>query len=824
MATGDDVLTDTIDDDFVRAMPFGFDSAMAIVSDVDASTQPLYEAYVGQLVNQYGLDFGDSSWLRWHGHEDRNGRITAQSLGFFTDTFSDGADFDADALVLTRTLNHSVHEYHCGNLDHFHSYLPYGPRVVWLREVERRAGGFGCTLREVERKGTRHGKDFPVMAICLTAVAGREAAVAGVRVSFVGRRGTLLARLADVESARASDSQKFFTLPADERAVLTDMIELVVEGCEADDVATVMLVDAYSDLLLDKLKYLRTEYGVSTGLVTEHSGVHFRSQVRASKLDLEMAAYLEGEPDGATVTLNGTYIGPDGTMVFSTDADVDGSFARILPDTTRDLGVRFMVPVAGGRDYGWQLAEVVRPMTARNGSTVYQARRTMPVLSAQNHPDLHVGRTWQDTFSLRLSAALDGAAEMPGGYWPLYTHLGAVPRDVRKPAAGGKGSIVLDPYLDDAVLARLSDSVLGRNRRGGQTHRVWFARASVLYDYALMRQSIGTHVHKTGGNEVAITSWHDRVLDCRLPVAPAQLYGLTFHVDDVETAQVLLDGVALDLVRNPPDESGRASVSIASCDGVATVFCLLDPMAKSPDCELRGGLWRWTTGHIPTGSLEIGADGHAELVIPLAGWTLPGAQLLRYRLDRPAGVLAAVVLETMAGERFLFGDVALAEKLGVTASRQMLGPAKDTEVAPFHDMDWLLPESAALPSHPLRCIRLVAVGEPGSIARFGNIALLRPHCKAPAGRADGFVVVGSIGSDHPAAIRLEPAGDKSGETFEVRADQQGWFCFTRIPAGIYRLTAVTDGEVRIDRRGALIEVAGDTFGLSLTSGAGTDRY
>ena len=122
----------------LRDMPFGFASAMSIVSDVDAANQPLYDAYVGQLVGQYGLDFGDSCWLRWHGVENRSGAVVAHSLGFFSDSFTDGHERSASEFRQARTLYHSINEYHAGNLEHFHSYLPYGPRVIWMRTIEVR--------------------------------------------------------------------------------------------------------------------------------------------------------------------------------------------------------------------------------------------------------------------------------------------------------------------------------------------------------------------------------------------------------------------------------------------------------------------------------------------------------------------------------------------------------------------------------------------------------------------------------------------------------------------------------------------------------------
>ena len=145
---------------------------------------------------------------------------------------------------------------------------------------------------------------------------------------------------------------------------------------------------------------------------------------------------------------------------------------------------------------------------------------------------------------------------MPCPTWPIYTHLGAL-ADKRIP----------HPYFEQGPLLAFQDRVLNISGSVPGHARLWFSRASVIYDYALILRGIGAHVTRRTANHIAIASWHDDVLTKTLPRSPGQLYGLIFYVDEPAEAKVELDGEAIEtLFRNRPDETGRSSVTIAECD------------------------------------------------------------------------------------------------------------------------------------------------------------------------------------------------------------------------------------------------------------------
>lgn len=110
----------------LRWLPYRFGSALAVVSDVDASNRDRYAGYIGMLVEELGFDFGDSTWLL----------SERRSLGFFSPHLSLGRSEPSESYTNTRTFTESVAEFHKGNIDHFHAFSRHGPRVAVIDDVQ----------------------------------------------------------------------------------------------------------------------------------------------------------------------------------------------------------------------------------------------------------------------------------------------------------------------------------------------------------------------------------------------------------------------------------------------------------------------------------------------------------------------------------------------------------------------------------------------------------------------------------------------------------------------------------------------------------------
>ena len=87
----------------------------------------------------------DSTWLH-HGHSDK--KMEPGGFGFFSSDLTTNHRKSAELLVETRTFSESIHEYHHGNVDHFHSFLPSGPRLLCIKRLPARDGRILIKPRE----------------------------------------------------------------------------------------------------------------------------------------------------------------------------------------------------------------------------------------------------------------------------------------------------------------------------------------------------------------------------------------------------------------------------------------------------------------------------------------------------------------------------------------------------------------------------------------------------------------------------------------------------------------------------------------------------
>jgi hypothetical protein len=738
----------------LRVLPYPFSSAMSVVSDCDASNRPRYEAYVAAFTRR-GLDFGDSTWLQWNHMTDFDAGV---GLGFFSCTYSRGLIHDERWMTLTRTFVESVAGYHAGNVDHFHSLLRDGPRVVIVDCEAADAGMIEISTGPFQKGGPWRTDDLYLFGLLVEGECQAAGVVENDGTETVGFR-----RL-----AAPFEHQALFALPFDPDAENRAPLLRAVRGVRlvgAHNVRRVILLSSHSELLLERVARLR-EFNVEISLITDHALLHFRSPREAAIRDRASRERLRDDQG----PLGGVYgaIYDDAGLIVSTDADDPASVCRVLPELF-DLGLRFLVPAASSSFDGLDLLEVVSPTPTRSGGGGYWARRILP-LGVNPHP-----RTHQETFTLRMRKALEEADRSPGRIWPIYTHLGALER--------GPGSVgpppPPEPYFDEADMHVLQDRALGLSGHGP---RMWFTRASTLYDYCLIMRSICDHVERDG-DAIDIRSWRDPALGKTLPCSPAQLYGVTFYVDDAATATVRLDGQVLETIsRNPADETGRQSVTVFESEIRSILFDQLNPLENYPDEAEIVGDCTWRDGQL----IVIGA-----VTIPLHGWSAPSAQALEFIAHGVFGVR----LLTRAGAAFYFGDPRWADASD-DACYAFLEQSADRYVVPFHDLKWRDSTVGHVPSHPLASITLM--GE----ARFGNAAFLRP--RATTLTRNSFCVAGRVPAFEPGQVVC------LGERRE-NVDQRGWFCFPRTPRGIYRLSS----NHHCDRRGPLVEVGSDVVNFVL---------
>jgi len=84
-------------------------------------------------------------------------------------------------------------------------------------------------------------------------------------------------------------------------------------------------------------------------------------------------------------------------------------------------------------------------------------------------------------------------------------------------------------------------------------------RSSRLLEYAAVRECLR---YRTKSNSVDVIAVDDPVVGSYVP-QPQDLHGITFYVEDSDTAALTICGNTVDesfVVRNPADETGRESI------------------------------------------------------------------------------------------------------------------------------------------------------------------------------------------------------------------------------------------------------------------------
>jgi len=123
-------------------------------------------------------------------------------------------------------------------------------------------------------------------------------------------------------------------------------------------------------------------------------------------------------------------------------------------------------------------------------------------------------------------------------------------------------SIIATHFGSDGIWEVLGDQNTAAFRRLKSywtSGRILPARSERLLDYAVLRRCVE---YDSDGQYVNITCINDPVDGAYVPTA-AKLDGLTFYVDDADTAVVTIAGEAVAeiyLQRNPADETGRESI------------------------------------------------------------------------------------------------------------------------------------------------------------------------------------------------------------------------------------------------------------------------
>lgn len=206
--------------------------------------------------------------------------------------------------------------------------------------------------------------------------------------------------------------------------------------------------------------------------------------------------------------------------------------------TASKEAVKQLLARAGSKKYAMHGPnEVLRPYILRDGHRVYEFMRCNPHWGGLNSCDQgrHIAEVLTEAFLNRLIAR--------GGTCVLYTHLGRVD-DPRVPFNAGAV----------AAFRHLAEECRGGRILVTTTRRLLgYRRAIREVEFGSRREGKLVHIDV---NTRTPKNWIGELL-------PADLAGLTFYMPDSTSVCLTVDGKQVaDVRHNPPDHSGRPSVSL----------------------------------------------------------------------------------------------------------------------------------------------------------------------------------------------------------------------------------------------------------------------
>jgi hypothetical protein len=367
----------------------------------------------------------------------------------------------------------------------------------------------------------------------------------------------------------------------------------------------------------------------------------------------------------------------------------------------------------------------------------------------------------------------------------------------------------LHPHAE-AALRLLSDAFYDLDGLRKASQRVWVGPVGVQMRFLQVRGALADHA-RLDGNTVRVTPWTDPVTErfCPDPDFLSQdLHGQTFYVPDASTARVFVKDVEIkSLTRNPPDFTGRESVTVVDVTTPTVVFDEVDLAEQNgrtvPDgasCFFR------RVPYAGEYALEVRAEQSGHCGVRWEPFRLSSheSEFLRfaYRKTNPA---------TKAEFSWVLTDGTAA-----VVTEGELGGRQGWQVARRDDCDYHeVVVSFADMQGPTLGDKLLPRGEvsgvtfglddasPGDSVFFDRVEFLaargvRPHC------GHGLVVGG----------RLYPNLD--GETVTLTVGRQtrratttrgGWFLFTGVPAeSVVEIAYERDGVKYFPLQGRLTQV------------------
>jgi hypothetical protein len=373
----------------------------------------------------------------------------------------------------------------------------------------------------------------------------------------------------------------------------------------------------------------------------------------------------------------------------------------------------------------------------------------------------------------------------------FYTHLNFFNAGAFEGEAGSPAQMHqvkrFTPQTERALelLANLQYDLDGRR---APHQRVWVAPLSVQARHWRVAQELGKHT-SFDGDTVRVTSWRDAATGQTVPdpAFPAlDLHGQTVYVTDPAKTHIFLDGTELTaLQRNPPDHTGRPSVTIVDTGCANVVFDELDLYEQTGRVVPDGASYFFRTGPVA----KIGkhaAEVRAERAGPVAVHWEP------FRLDsHETGYVHLSFKKTNPAARARFSWT-LADGTETVVAEDDLGGHQGWKVGPFEDTEYhelvlaysdMVAPAGGSKRPPRGEIARVSFGlkatQVNDSVLYDGVEFLsargvRPHA------GTGLVIGGRL---HPPLDGQVVTMKVADRTLEALTERGGWFAFHDVPPG-----------------------------------------
>lgn len=243
-----------------------------------------------------------------------------------------------------------------------------------------------------------------------------------------------------------------------------------------------------------------------------------------------------------------------------------------------------------------KLTDVTRPFLFNDGKLAYDFNKFAYIKQNEdgtyNYSDFnHNGSTLNYSLSnfinIHIQGLLNNAQSGMGGV--IYTHAGCYEPILLKNKPQLHRDLINIETKESLYL--LANSYYNLSGDIPNKDRTWVAPTSAILNLSLLNKSLQKCLWYDNESHILnINSYTDLILNQTIPSSSISLANFTVYVPSSQKCRVFLDGnkEIKHLIRNPKDETGKESITIADIDSPYVLFDDIHPSNRCKDINMDG--------------------------------------------------------------------------------------------------------------------------------------------------------------------------------------------------------------------------------------------